>query len=291
MLFEQRGTLPDHPPTHGRTMTALTETALTKTAMSADRPLVLLVEDEPEISAFLAENLAADDFAVRTAASIAQARSRLGALAPDVVVLDVCLPDGSGFDLCRELRAADPADVRYDPEVPVVMLSARGDGLDRVRGFERGADDYVSKPFHYPELVARLRAVLRRRTDPRERQVLQAAGIVIDLRTREVRVGDVPVALSQKEFQLLAALAREPRRVFRKQDLLEEVWGYRSPGITRTLDSHASRLRRKLRPLSTGAEYVDNVWGVGYRLVAAAAVDGEPDARGAASSSAAGAAR
>lgn len=124
------------------------------------------------------------------------------------------------------------------------------------------------KPFHYPELLARMHAVLRRASDRVERDVLQVAGINLDMRSREVRVNGQRVDLSSKEFLLLAALASEPRRVFRKQELLESVWGFRSMGSTRTLDSHASRLRRKLRPLGDGRAYVGNVWGVGYRLVA-----------------------
>jgi len=231
------------------------------------RPVILVIDDEPHILSFLQENLESDDFEVHVAASAAQARSKLNAYQPDVVLLDVGLPDASGFDFCREIREEDPLQVRFDPEMPIIMVTARAEDTDRVRGFQRGADDVVIKPFHYPELLARVRAVLRRSLDLRERDVLQVAGINIDMSTREVRVNGDPVALSAKEFLLLAALAREPRRVFRKQELLESVWGFRSAGATRTLDSHASRLRRKLRPLSDGRAYIANVWGVGYRLV------------------------
>lgn len=235
--------------------------------MSAHRRSVLVVDDEAHIASFLAENLADDDYDVEIAGSVAQARSKLNAIRTDVVLLDVGLPDGNGFDLCREIREQDPLKVRFDPLVPVIMLTARTEDVDRVRGFQRGADDFVPKPFHYPELLARMGAVLRRTTLGQSRDVLQIAGINLDLRTREVRVGGTPVQLSAKEFLLLATLAQEPRRVFRKQELLEIVWGYRSMGSTRTLDSHASRLRRKLRPLGEGREYIGNVWGVGYRLV------------------------
>lgn len=123
------------------------------------------------------------------------------------------------------------------------------------------------KPFHYPELLARIGAVLRRATVRHDREVLQAAGINMDMATREVRVNGIPVSLSAKEFLLLAALARDPRRVYRKQELLADVWGFRSTGATRTLDSHASRLRRKLRAVGGERSYISNVWGVGYRLV------------------------
>ncbi|MBC7461683.1 MAG: response regulator transcription factor [Thermoleophilia bacterium] len=236
--------------------------------MSRTHPVILVVDDEPHIRSFLEANLLSDDFTVHVASSIAQGRSRLSAFVPDIVLLDVGLPDGSGFDFCREVRGADPLVERFDPGVPIIMLTARTEEVDRVRGFHRGADDFVAKPFHYPELLARIHAVLRRASERVERDVLQVAGINLDMRSREVRVNGQRVDLSSKEFLLLAALASEPRRVFRKQELLESVWGFRSMGSTRTLDSHASRLRRKLRPLGDGRAYVGNVWGVGYRLVA-----------------------
>jgi DNA-binding response OmpR family regulator len=135
---------------------------------------------------------------------------------------------------------------------------------DRLRGFTEGADDYVTKPFHYPEVAARIRAVLRRRESRREGP-RRVGDIFIDPSRREVRVGNRPVNLANKEFSLLCALATEPRRVFTKEELLRDVWGFRSMGRTRTLDSHASRLRRKLDPES--GSYVVNVWGIGYRLV------------------------
>jgi DNA-binding response OmpR family regulator len=236
--------------------------------MHSNRPVVLVVDDEPHILSFLVDNLVTDDFEVHAATSIAHAHARLGAHIPDIILLDVGLPDGSGFDLCREIRSADPLHIKYAPDVPIIMLTARADDVDRVRGFQRGADDFVPKPFHYPELVARMQALLRRTWRAAEQPVVQAAGVNLDLTTREVFVGGVPVTLSAKEFMLLAALAREPRRVFRKQELLESVWGFRSQGATRTLDSHASRLRRKLRAIEPDRPYIGNVWGVGYRLVA-----------------------
>jgi DNA-binding response OmpR family regulator len=146
----------------------------------------------------------------------------------------------------------------------VIVVSGRGTEADRVRGFAEGADDYVAKPFHYPEIAARIRAVLRRRDDRREGP-RRVGDIFIDPSRREVRVGDRPVKLANKEFALLRTLAAEPERVFTKEELLRDVWGFRSMGRTRTLDSHASRLRRKLDPQS--GRYVVNCWGVGYRLI------------------------
>ena len=146
------------------------------------------------------------------------------------------------------------------------MVSSRGDAVDRVRGFARGCDDYIVKPFVYDELVARMRAVLRRSNGPRHPR-LSVRDLEIDLASRVVTLGGAPVQLSAKEYELLVALAEDPERVFKKEELLRNVWGFRSLGRTRTLDSHASRLRRKLNSCSDTA-YVLNVWGVGYRLVA-----------------------
>jgi DNA-binding response OmpR family regulator len=235
--------------------------------MSTPGATVLVVDDEPHIRSFLDEHLASDDWTVHSAGNLAKARSCLNAFRPELVLLDVMLPDGSGFDLCREIRDADPVEVRFDPGTPVIMLTARGEDVDRVRGFQRGADDYIVKPFHYPELVARMEAVLRRSRAMRERDVIQVAGIEVDCTSREVFINGSRLEISAKEFDLLTQLARDPRRVWTKQELLESVWGFRSAGTTRTLDSHISRLRTKLRPLAGGRDYLANVWGVGYRLV------------------------
>ena len=147
------------------------------------------------------------------------------------------------------------------------MVSERGDSIDRLRGFARGCDDYVVRPFVYEELLARMRAVLRRTAGPPRRDRLEVRDLEIDRLARTVKVAGDGIFLSAKEYDLLVALAEEPERVFRKEELLRDVWGFRSLGRTRTLDSHASRLRRKLNEPGAGT-YVLNVWGVGYRLVA-----------------------
>ncbi len=146
----------------------------------------------------------------------------------------------------------------------MIVVSGRRGSSDRVRGLVEGADDYLVKPFDYPELRARVAAVLRRR-QPRRQGPLRVGDLEVDARTRQVRVDGVVVALANKEFELLRALAMEPTRVFTKFELLRDVWGFRAAGRTRTLDSHASRLRRKLDP--AGGRFVVNIWGVGYRLV------------------------
>ncbi len=229
---------------------------------------VLLVEREAPTRAHLSRQLADDGFRIFAADGAAEALGLLEAERPDLVLLDAILADASGFDVCGRLRAGEPGRA-WNRDVPVIMVSARGDPSDRMRGFARGADDYVVRPFVYEELVARMRAVLRRVAPPHHPR-LAVRDLEIDLASRVVRVGGVNVLLSAKEFDLLVALAEDPDRVYKKEELLRDVWGFRSLGRTRTLDSHASRLRRKLN-LDGEAAYVLNVWGVGYRLVAAAA--------------------
>jgi DNA-binding response OmpR family regulator len=227
---------------------------------------VLLVEHETPVRAYLEQQLADDGFDVLATDRCKAALELVEQVKPSLVLLDAVLPDGSGFEVCGRLREGEPGRA-WDRDVPVIMVSTRGDPVDRVRGFSRGCDDYVVKPFVYDELVARMRAVLRRTAGPRHAR-LGVRDLEIDLAARIVTVAGDPVHLSAKEYELLVALAEDPERVFKKEDLLRDVWGFRSLGRTRTLDSHASRLRRKLnRPGETA--FVLNVWGVGYRLVAA----------------------
>jgi DNA-binding response OmpR family regulator len=146
----------------------------------------------------------------------------------------------------------------------VILLARNGDPVDRVRAFARGVDDYVSKPFHYEELLARMRAILRRMAPPEDERI-HVGELTIDRPTRRVTVAGERAVLAGKEYELLVKLASDPERVWTKEELLRDVWGFRSLGRTRTLDSHASRLRRKLS--AAGREYVVNEWGVGYRLL------------------------
>jgi DNA-binding response OmpR family regulator len=176
------------------------------------------------------------------------------------------LPDASGLDVLREIREADGVDSRFDPRLPVIVLTGRSGETDRVRGLDSGADDYLVKPFRYPELRARIGAVLRRRKQPQDGP-RRVGDLVIDPIRRRVTVGEREVALTRKEFDLLGVLASDPTRVFTKEELLDAVWAYRGPSKTRTLDSHASRLRRSLDPEK--GRFVVNCWGWGYRLIAA----------------------
>jgi DNA-binding response OmpR family regulator len=225
--------------------------------------VVVCEDDEPTLE-LLCDHLSSDRYEPLAAPSASDALRLCHYKQPDAMLLDLILPDAPGLDVLRQIRDADGATSRYDPEMPVIVLSGRGGEHDRVRGLREGADDYLVKPIHYPELVARLGAVLRRRRGPREGP-RRVGELVIDPATRSVRVGERSVELANKEFALLRALASDPTRVFTKEELLRDVWDYRSLGKTRTLDSHASRLRRKLDPEHT--RYVFNCWGVGYRLV------------------------
>jgi DNA-binding response OmpR family regulator len=225
---------------------------------------ILLVEDDAATRTFLADNLCADGFDPLLAGTAREALGLIETRFPDLAVVDVGLPDASGLELLRAVRSADGIASRADPELPVLVLSGRGSELDRLRGFERGADDYLVKPFSYPELHARIRAVLRRAERRRASGRIRVGTLEIDTASRSVTVQGHPVVLSQKEFALARTLAAEPTRVFTKDELMRLVWGTRAIGTSRTLDSHACRLRGKLAV--AGDRFVVNVWGVGYRL-------------------------
>ncbi|MFN2470512.1 MAG: response regulator transcription factor [Gaiellaceae bacterium] len=224
---------------------------------------VVVAEHESDTREFLERHLSRDGFEVLAASAAGEALELAEQAHPDLVVLG--LPNGSALDVCSRLREGEPGR-SWNRDVPVILLGDETSGpVDRVRAFARGADDWVSRPLMYDELLARIRAVLRR-TNVAERERVEAGALVVDRRTRRVTVDARPVELASKEYELLLKLASEPTRVFTKEHLLREVWGFRSLGRTRTLDSHASRLRRKLAGI-TEKPYVINVWGVGYRLV------------------------
>lgn len=225
---------------------------------------IVVCEDDEATLGLLVENLLADRYGVEAAPTAADALRHCQYWRPDLLILDLNLPDASGLDVLRELREPDRSVSRFDPDLAVLVLSGRGSERDRVRGLQQGADDFLVKPFHYPELLARVEAVLRRRGAGRP-ATTRVAEIEINREERTVVVGGERVSLSAKEFSLLVMLASEPTRVFAKEELLRDVWGYQSIGHTRTLEAHASRLRRKLDP--ERSRFVVNCWGVGYRLV------------------------
>ena len=249
-----------------------------------DGAVILIVEDSAPTRAFLADNLTADGYEVLVAAELAEALRTLELHPVDLAVIDVGLPDGSGLELLRRVRESGGPGSRLDARLPLLVVSGRAGESDRVRSFERGADDFVAKPFSYVELRLRVGALLRRARERRADGRLRVGELSLDPVAREVRVRGARVELSAKEFALLRRLAAEPTRVFTKAELLRDVWGFRALGVTRTLDSHACRLRRKLS--ASGDRFVVNVWGVGYRLVdgevpesaatATAAAMGEP---------------
>ena len=206
---------------------------------------VLVVENEGPARDFLSRQLADDGFEVFAADRAVAALELVESRRLDLVLLDAVLPDASGFELCGRLRSGEPGRA-WDRDLPVIMVSARGDPSDRVRGFARGADDYVIKPFVYEELVARMRAVLRRATRPQHPR-LAVRDLSVDLLSRVVRVGGVTVQLSAKEFDLLVALAEDPERVFRKEELLRDVWGFRSLG-SKQQNTPTDRLVNWARP-------------------------------------------
>jgi DNA-binding response OmpR family regulator len=228
------------------------------------RRTVLLVEDEESITVPLQEALAREGFDASVAGTAAQALELARSLEPDVVLLDVMLPDGSGFDVCRELRR--------ESSVPIIMVTARGEEADRIVGLEIGADDYVTKPFSAREVVARIRAVLRR-AEPRAAPAddgapLRVGDLAIDVARRTATLRDQPLDLSRKEFDVLALLAGEAGRVVTRERLLEEVWDTTWFGSTKTIDVHVSGLRRKLGDEPSAPRYLRTVRGVGFRLTA-----------------------
>jgi two-component system, OmpR family, response regulator MtrA len=222
------------------------------------RAALLLADPDPVKPGYLERNLSSDGFDVVEAGWSSQALDIAERSRPDIVL-------AGEADLCARLREGEPGR-HWDRNIPVIVLTATGaDPVDRVRAFERGADDVVERDL-YQELVARIHAVLRRATaGPAE--LLEAGELVVDRRARQVRVRGVPVALAGREFDLAVQLASDPFRVFTKEELLRDVWGYHGRLVTRTVDSHASRLRRKLGSAGAELPYVVNVWGRGYRLL------------------------
>ena len=220
---------------------------------------LLIVEDDESITEFLVDNLRQDGHAVTTVASAVDAVAVLRRGVPEIALVDVSLPDGSGLDVVRMIRGGEAG----SPDVGVIMVSGRNTEQDRVRAFERGVDDYVAKPFSYPELLLRT-AALESRIRGRVGSVLHVGPLTVDLAARSATVNGALLHLPAKEYELLAALARDPHKVHMKEDLMERIWGYRNAG-TRTLDSHASRLRRRLLAASDGPWVINN-WSVGYSL-------------------------
>jgi two-component system phosphate regulon response regulator PhoB len=249
-------------------------TALRHAEMGAEEATVLLVEDDPVLRGTLAYNLAREGFRVLTAANgeVALDLARQEADRLDVVVLDVMLPGMSGLQVLRVLRSKT--------DIPILMLSARGEEQDRIDGLELGADDYVTKPFALRELMARVRAGARRRAAPAAQPptVLFRGPMRIEIDRRRVLVADTEVALRPKEFGLLVTLAMEPGRVFNRQDLLDAVWGEDVIVDERTVDVHVSWLRGKLADAGLNGVSIRTVYGAGYQFVVSEGAASTPTA-------------
>ena len=224
---------------------------------------VLVVDDEDHIVELARIYLTREGYEVEGVGDGSQALARFGQVKPDLVVLDIMLPGADGLEICKEIRKQS--------QVPIIMLTARDEVTDKVVGLEVGADDYLTKPFHPQELVARAKALLRRaRLEPDAPKLIRAGKLEVDLERHEVRHEQAKVQLRPKEFDLLTLLARYPGRVFQRSELLDLVWGYDFPGYTRTVDVHVQQLREKLAAAGVKAPSIETVWGVGYRLELAA---------------------
>lgn len=221
---------------------------------------VLVVDDEKHIVQLLRLYLSSEGYQVETAFSGREALEKVERLRPSLVILDVMMPEVDGLEVCRL--------VRKESDVPIIMLTARGEDVDKIVGLELGADDYVTKPFNPRELNARVKAVLRRyRPSPEEVQVLAVGDVRVDVARREVTVAGRAVTLRAKEFDLLTAFARSPGIVLDRERLINQVWGYDYLGDSRTVDVHVTWLREKL---SGSSVRIQTVWGIGYKLVPSA---------------------
>jgi DNA-binding response OmpR family regulator len=225
--------------------------------MAAGHQTVLVVEDESSIASFVALYLKNAGYAVKTAATGGEGLRLATSDEPDLIVLDLMLPDIDGIEVCKR--------VRQRSDVPILMLTARDEDIEKIIGLEVGADDYLTKPFNPRELVARVKSVLRRATPERrhpEAEVIHHGDLTVDAGRRECRVGDREIQLAPKEFDLLWELLDHRGLVLTRDQLLERVWGYTFAGDTRTVDVHVRQLRRKLEDASP----IVTVWGVGYKV-------------------------
>jgi two-component system, OmpR family, alkaline phosphatase synthesis response regulator PhoP len=228
-----------------------------KQSMEA-RKKILVVEDEEEILDIMRRYLERDNYAVIATMNGAEALQMLKKETPDLIILDLMLPGMDGLEIIRELRK--------DSSLPVLIVSARGEETDRVVGLELGADDYVTKPFSPRELMARVKALIRRSTSPSpaQKQIIESGPLTVDLRRRSVVINDTEVILTPLEFAILKVIINSPGRVFSREELLDTIWGQEFVGETRTVDVHIKNLRKKLESSSGGTSFIRAVRGVGY---------------------------
>jgi two-component system alkaline phosphatase synthesis response regulator PhoP len=235
--------------------------------VSAPTANILVVEDEGSIASFVALYLKNAGYHVSTASTGSDALAHVSATSPSLIILDLMLPDIDGIEVCRRIRKSS--------DVPILMLTARDEDVDKIIGLEVGADDYLTKPFNPRELVARVKSILRRTTPDRrdlESETIEHGDLHVDAGRREVRVGEDEIQLAPKEFDLLWELLDHRGLVLTRDQLLERVWGYPFAGDTRTVDVHVRQLRRKLGDASP----IVTVWGVGYKVSPAKDAKKEP---------------
>ncbi|KJR98496.1 MAG: transcriptional regulator [Peptococcaceae bacterium BRH_c4a] len=223
---------------------------------------LLVVDDEIKIRELVKAYLQKEGFQADEAENGCEALERVNAQHYDAIIMDLMMPGMDGVELCREIRKSS--------DVPIIMLTAKGEEIDRILGLELGADDYIVKPFSPRELVARVKAILRRvkKVDPasNEQVLYEGKGMIINDETRQVTVVGQLVNLTPKEYELLSCLARHPGRVFTREQLLKQVWGYDFYGEARTVDTHITRLREKISRINSAHQYVSTVWGMGYKF-------------------------
>ena len=228
-------------------------------------PSILVVEDDPDLAGLLEIHLKDQGYAVAQAADGVAGLHAALAGGFDLVILDLMLPELDGLEVCRRIRAEN----RY---LPILMLTARAEEHDKVRGLELGADDYLTKPFSIPELLARVRALFRRLEIDQEKATrgggadLRYGALVVDPEKRKVTLGNETVELTAKEFDLLLLFAQHPGKAYSREDLLDQVWGYQYSGYSHTVNTHINRLRNKIEADPSAPQYIKTVWGVGYRF-------------------------
>lgn len=220
---------------------------------------ILVVEDDESMQEIISYALAQSGFEAITVKGVAEAEQAVREKEPDLLILDIQLPDGSGFEFCKSIRS--------ESGLPIIIVSARTEELDRILGLELGADDYVTKPFSPRELVSRVKAQLRRTTEPQRRQkVLVSGPLKVDIETHQAFMNDTLLNLTNSEFQILALLARNPGKVFSRAAILNYLWGGGFVGDERTVDVHVHNLREKIEPEAQKPTYLQTVRGLGYRL-------------------------
>lgn len=220
---------------------------------------ILIIEDDEDILNLLSYHLESNQFTVKKAQTGREGLEIAWNEHPDIIILDIMLPDMDGFEICKRLKRRDESS-----HIPIIMLTAKGEEIDRILGFELGADDYVVKPFSHRELILRIKAILRRKqTLPEDRKIWQRGGIVFNIEAHNLTVDGTTIPLTATEFNLLLTFIRNEGRVLTREALLDRVWGYNFEGYARTVDTHIRRLRKKLGPYG---DWIQTVRGFGYKF-------------------------